>query len=193
MPLFSPYNAPHPGYIAGRWIQPICYSDLGAGTALSSTNMRLLPFYVPARLRIDRIGLRITTLAAAGNVRCGIYRHDATLGVPTGAPLCDSGSLSTASAGLVAATVDTTMEPGWYWQAVLADNTTVVLQTILSTYPLIAQFCGTMTDTISNDAATTSRAAAQYTATYGALPTIDPALVNFGTTQGTGLIRMRAA
>lgn len=191
--LAPPFPLPHPGYVAGRWIQPFATGALGLGTAMSNTSVRLLPFYVPSRLKIDRIGLRITTLAAGGNVRCGIYRHDAALGVPTGAPLCDSGSMSTASTGLVAATVDATLEPGWYWQGVIADNTTVNLQSVAGADPLIAQLVGTPTDSMSNDAATTSRAVAQYAATYGALPTIVPGSVTWATSLGSGIIRMRTA
>lgn len=193
MEIYSPPVVLHPGYPAGRWIQPFNSGSLGAGTALSSTAIRLLPFYVPVTTKIDRIGLRITTLSAAGNVRCGIYRHDAASGVPGGAPVVDSGSMSTGSTGLVEATVSATLEPGWYWMGVIADNTTVVLQTCLGSEPVLASFIGTATDSISNDAAGTSRAVAQYTATYGALPTITPGSVTFGTTQGTGMIRMRTA
>lgn len=191
--LAPPFPLPHPGYVAGRWIKPFSVHQIGAGSALSNGNVRLLPFYVPSRLKIDRIGVRVTTLFAGGNVRCGIYRHDAALGKPIGAPLCDSGNMSTSAADLVEGTVDLTMEPGWYWAGVNSDNTTAALQTCLSAIPLVAMLCGTPTRSVTNDAAATSRAVAQFTSAFGAMPTLTDGGVTWGTSTGTGVIDLRTA
>lgn len=55
--------------------------------------------YTPTPLVVDQLAAEITTLHAANNFRMGVYRATPNY-QPWGAPLCDSGDISTATTGI---------------------------------------------------------------------------------------------
>lgn len=75
-------------------------------TATSTTSIGPLtdvdlyaPFFADTPIVIDQAALEVTTLEAAKNLRAGIYAAD-TDWQPVGAPLLDSGNISTATTGV---------------------------------------------------------------------------------------------
>lgn len=70
-----------------------------ATSALANGGDRFMPIFVDSPLVVDQLALEITTLDAAGHSRVGIYAADTDY-QPTGAPLADSGDLSTAATGV---------------------------------------------------------------------------------------------
>lgn len=86
-------------------------------TALTNTQMRASPFYVPNTVTVTRVGAEVTTVGEAGSkVRLGIYADDGT-GRP-GALVLDAGQIAGDSATVQEITgLSATIGPGWYWSA----------------------------------------------------------------------------
>ena len=102
---------------------------LGSATALTTSapaanTLRALPFTAPARGgTLDRIGIYVTTLAAATNARVGIYTSTSDANLYPATLVVDSGALSTATTGLKAATINVALTPGaLYWLAHVGDG-----------------------------------------------------------------------
>jgi hypothetical protein len=115
----------HPGYVAGRWYSPPV--TITTGAAQVADQIRLMPFMVASRCTVSDLGVRITTAAASGHIRLGIYASNATTKMPTGSALStcivatdSTGTISTALGSNVALT------PGLYYFASQSDNSTVV-------------------------------------------------------------------
>lgn len=150
---FMQPRMPRYQYVPGRWYHLIGGTP-AAGAALASGSIKLVPFELRAPIAIDRLGVRITTLAAAGNIQLAIYGMDPTTGKPTGSELLKTGSITTAAAANVNGTPTTTiLLPGFYYAAVNADNATVVLQANNAAWNNAALIGGSTQDIISSAAA----------------------------------------
>ncbi len=73
------------------------------------------PFCVQRALKIDRLGVNVTTLQAASLVRVGLYRSQAD-GTP-GVLIVDGGTVDSSTTGVKTVTVDEFLKPGLYWSA----------------------------------------------------------------------------
>lgn len=111
----------HPGQAAGRRYHNANNLLAPTSTSLSSNILVFAPFCVGQLVTFDRIGMSIASAGAGTNFRCGLYSNNR--GIP-GSLLIDSGTLSAASTGFVEATISTTLRPGWYWTAAVADSAT---------------------------------------------------------------------
>jgi hypothetical protein len=97
----------------------------GAGINFPSTTTLTVntdfytPVWVATSIVVDQIAGEVTTLVAGQNLRFGLYAADVDL-QPTGAPLIDSGDISTASTGVKTYTPGTpvTLPAGRYLQVV---------------------------------------------------------------------------
>jgi hypothetical protein len=165
---------PHPGYVAGKWYQP-GGSQIAASSVPGTGNIFSVPFLVPAAVTITQLGARVTTAAASGVFKVGIYASNATTKFPTGAVLAETGDMSTTSTGVVEANLvgaNATLAPGWYWSAVQVDATgaTAAFQTWIGSANPAAWLVGSATHaTISGSA--TLQAITFFTAqAYGAFP-----------------------
>jgi hypothetical protein len=166
------YGGRHPGYIAGNWYIPV-NSSAAAGIALVIDSIRCLPLVIPQPVTITNLGVRITTLAAAGNLKCAIYANNAATGRPTGAALASTGNISTGTATIVSAAIaetSVTLQPGVYWQCVWADNSTVVCRTQTAASGGAPQLIGSATEATVNSASTTAAFTVACAKTYGAWP-----------------------
>jgi len=76
------------------------------------------PIWLPGAT-YDRIGVYVQSGGTA-TLRLGLYTADATTGLP-GTKVFDAGTISTASTGLIEATISQTLAAGWYWAAVVND------------------------------------------------------------------------
>lgn len=122
----------HPGYVSGNWYHLQAGMSLAAGAALVTNTVRLIPFALKARVTLTQLGARLTTASASGNIQLAIYANNGATGRPTGNAVAATGNISTTATGPVAAAFvggDTTIDPGIYWLAANADNSTVICQT----------------------------------------------------------------
>jgi hypothetical protein len=96
--------------------------------APSANVLRAYPFVAPARrATVDRLGFRVTTLAA-GNGRVGLWENTADDNLYPSSLLADSGALSTATTGAKSATVSVPLVSGQlYWLSYLSDAAATLL------------------------------------------------------------------
>lgn len=93
-------------------------------TVQPRTTQDAYPFMVPRDLKIDRIGVAVTTAQASSRVRIAVYAAG-TDGWP-GALLLDSGVIATTATGYAFATVNFTFQAGKeYWLCIKATSTTM--------------------------------------------------------------------
>lgn len=150
---FTQPRLPRYTYVAGRWYF-LYGGTTAAGVALANGSIKLAPFELRAPISIDRLGVRITTLAAAGNIQLAIYAMDPVTGKPTGSELLKTGSITTATAVNVNGTPTTTLlVPGFYYGAINADNATVVVQSNNAAWSNSGLIGGSTQDIISSAAA----------------------------------------
>ncbi len=94
---------------------------VSAASPIAADIVRGLQFVLGYRLVVGRLSLEITTLSVGGSIGVGIYSADGQTRLIT------SAAISTTTTGvktaILAAAV--TLEPGTYWFAWTADNTTV--------------------------------------------------------------------
>jgi len=101
------------------------YSYLGAdgsGSTIASASLNVLylqPFYVGDNATATKIAVYVTTLAAGGVMRLGIYNNSATEDYPN-TLLLDAGTVSTATVGSKVITINQTLTQGLYWLAYLS-------------------------------------------------------------------------
>jgi hypothetical protein len=94
--------------------------ELAPGTgAIAANVMRAAPYALTKSLTFDSLQAEVTTLVGASNFRLGIWLDDGSL--YPGALLVDSGELSGASNGVVAATISQAISPGVIWLGILGD------------------------------------------------------------------------
>lgn len=124
----------HFGYVSGRHY----YVDRGYGangSALASANrIYFYPFMVQRPVTISAVGARIVSGNAAGNMAFAVYAAHASTRLPTGNPLGNTGSQSTASAGRFtpALGANLALVPGVaYWAAINVSITGLVFTTSL--------------------------------------------------------------
>lgn len=87
---------------------------------LTANRLYYVPFLVMSKITLDRLATEV--VAAAGtNHRVGIYLADGDW-QPSGAPLVDSGNLSSAGVGVKTAAISVTLNPGRYLFALVADG-----------------------------------------------------------------------
>lgn len=109
-----PEGAPaRPPFKSGRYYTATYLSSITANSATTANQIFAFPFYVPTLTTFDRIAIWVGT-ATPGNVRLGVYADNG--GTPEGGTLLlDSGGLSTSTTGKKEATINLTLQPGWYW------------------------------------------------------------------------------
>jgi hypothetical protein len=123
----QPYNAGLASrllaYPTGRWLAPDIGPWRAAAGANGQNNMRGFLGFIRRAVTIDDLGVRVSTAAAGGNCQLAIYAMDETTLAPTGAPLYNSGNLSTASTGALAVGggIAEALVPGFYWWFINCD------------------------------------------------------------------------
>lgn len=136
-----------PMYNQGFWYA-MHQSSHGAGAVLPANTLRLVPFRLRQLVNISGLGLRITTLAAGGNVQLGIYAANGNTLLPTGLVRAFSPSFPTDAAGAFTALFaagPVQFPRGVYWLGVNADAAaggTVIAQTIVAAAGEFANLVG---------------------------------------------------
>lgn len=139
MSPLSPFLAPERDY-AVPWGHPASATNYYClpGVFQTSTTtivwngsgeIKYFPHYLTAPIIVDQIAAEVTALTAATNFRMGLYAADRRW-QPVGAPLMDSGSISTATNGVKTYTPATpvVLPRGRYVSCTNADNGTVTMR-----------------------------------------------------------------
>jgi len=118
-----------PDPIVGNWHTSSGVVSVSNGSAVTANRIYYAPMEMRSRRTISDLGVRITTAVASSNVRLAIYANNAATGRPTGTPLAETGSISSAATGAVSADItgaNVTLDAGIYWAAMNSDSAIAV-------------------------------------------------------------------
>jgi hypothetical protein len=186
---------------AGRWFSPFP-GTFGAGAVIPANTLRLLPLVIERATTITDLAIRVTVVAAGGNLRAAIYAADPTTGNPTGNPVAAlAANITTANTGAVSGAIaggSATLPPGLYWCAVMLDATgavTTTLQTLAATSSYAGHLIGS--DTL-NDVTTAASIVAMCLSianpgAYGTWPDLTAATFTKVTAQGSAVVFYKTA
>ena len=98
------------------------FQAMGA-TAIDGTRIWYWPIFVERSTTFNKIGCRVTVLAAGKVVRMGIYEADISSGRSTpGALVLDAGTVAVGAVGEKAIAINETLARGHYWLALGSDG-----------------------------------------------------------------------
>ena len=139
---WGPHHAISTGLGRDAWL-PGWDNDFTGAAAWPTSDLAIfVPVAVPRRVVVTKLFAAIST--ASGNVDIGVYD-------PAGVRLISTGT-TTAATSLTVNTTDTTLGPGLYYLAMVANNTTVQLQRLNPTAPILTA-CGLLTQQLGAGAA----------------------------------------
>ncbi len=166
---YSSFATPIQSFIANNFYAAIG-TNMAIGAVFSTTITRYTPFFIPYTITISQLGTNVTTLLNGGNFCMAIYANG-TNNRPTGAPLQNTGNLSTTSAGVVmgALGANLQMTPGVYWAASQCDNTTATLIGVNTNASVGTTLVGTSTaaNLMNGASQTVTGLSWESTSTYG--------------------------
>lgn len=121
--------------ISANWIYLSEAMTLSTLAAMTINQIYWVAFTISRRQTFSDLGARVVT-NNAGNFQLAIYACSAT-GRPTGTYLAKTGSLSTASAGLISGTLggNVTLDPGTYFYGINLDNNVATFTGNAATIP----------------------------------------------------------
>ena len=135
-----------PGYASGRYhaLYPGGPLPTTGGIPVSVGSLYLAPVFIERDTTMSELYCNITTTQASQNCQIGLYACDRTSLMPTGAPIYNSGNLSTAVALSVGATgLSLYFRRGWYWAGGMASAAAAFRVIIGSGGPAsLNHFCG---------------------------------------------------
>lgn len=119
-----------PKWASGRYYYLPNTGSISTSAAQGVGTMRMLPFYVPSRVTITKLGAEVTVIGDAGSkVRLGIYADDGTM--RPGSLLLDAGTIAGDSATVQEITsLSLPLGPGLYWTAAAVQVVTVTQPTV---------------------------------------------------------------
>lgn len=185
-----------PGYIASQWYSPYETGMVAAGSAPAAGSVRCIPFVLKSRVTMSDLGVRVTTLAAAGNVQVAIYANNPTTMRPTGAVLANTGSLSTAATGVVSGAIsggNVTLEPGLYWACLNSDNSTAVFQFSGGAAGIMGSLVGGANLVTVSSAAASMIVGVSTPITYGTWSSMTGAIFTESANTSFGIVYFKAA
>lgn len=166
----------HPGFFAGNWYGPPSQLNSAAST-FATGNINFLPWPLEALLTVDRLGICVDAIAAAGNCRVAWY-NSAAPGLeqrPT-TLIAQTGDISTGALGPIDAAVlaNGVARPGVIHMGVQFDATaggTAILKSLHASYNMVGSLIGAPTlAAIIIQAGSVSGFTWRYAQTYGAFP-----------------------
>ena len=152
--------------------------------ALVADKLYALPFVVARSMTFDRIAMEVTTLVDPSNIRMGIYNNGTNL--YPGTLKLDAGTVSSATTGIKAITINHQLTKGLYWIVCVSDDVPTVMAYDKTLFPIGLK----LTDF------TYDRAGWYADHTYGALPDPYPAGADidyFGASARAPIIALRLA
>lgn len=131
----APKDAFHPGYRSGQMYYSIFAGSNAGGQTLSANSLYAVLFYVPRVQVFNRIGIQITTAAAAGtSLRLGIYSMSEA---HPGSLILDAGTVAADTTGEKEITINQSLNPGFYYCVCLGDGGPNVRNTNFNALPLL--------------------------------------------------------
>jgi hypothetical protein len=159
----------HPGFKSGRYylhtpfVSTISNTTAGLGTDF----LIYTPLFLPKRVALDRLGIRVSGARAGSFSRIGIYSNSSE-GLPSNL-LVDAGELDTSAIGFKESSINLSLNAGWYWLAGISNSLPPNIQ-ISNTFFGSLYFLGSSIPTITSN----SYCYSQASVAYGALPTVAP-------------------
>jgi hypothetical protein len=142
--------------------------SVGGILGLEAINsLTYVPFFIPKRISLDRLGIRCSTTRAGSQSRIGIYSNSSN-GLPTNL-LLDAGDIDTSTLGFKETIVSLSLNIGWYWLAANCNILTPSVQVSNSFFGSL-YFLGSDAPT----ATSSDFCYSQSLVMYGALPSIAP-------------------
>ena len=169
MPLFNNVDM-HPGFRSGKYYlhTPFVSSITSSTTGLEGINsLTYVPFFIPKKISLDRLGIRCATTRAGSLSRIGIYNNSSN-GLPSNL-LLDAGELDTSSVGFKESIINLSLNIGWYWLAANCNILTPNVQISNSFFGSLYFAGSDAPTTASNDFCYSQGSVA-----YGALPSVAP-------------------
>lgn len=112
--------------VPGRYYPILDNAAVAAGSGGTAGTVYFTPFFIRETTSISELVTRIATLSATGLIQLAVYGSDPATGLPTGAPLAQTGDLSAAVATTVSGTVTpVTLAPGLYYFALMGNDSTL--------------------------------------------------------------------
>lgn len=179
-------------YIVGNWTAPYGPKIETSGVAPGTGSIHLYPAYIKQTVTLNSLGVRITTLAAAGNCQLAIYANNPATGRPTGSALASTASISTTAIGSLNSAVSVQLQPNLYWWAVNCDNATVTMTSIAQTDLWYAELLGSTTqaNAIGSGVAQSGLTVVQ---TFGTWPSLTAASFVDGGLGAFPIVQIKAA
>lgn len=128
------------------WLPDFIVASVGT-LALTANRMQYEPVIVRTPVTLDRLTVEVTSLVAATNIQLGIYNAD-TDWQPTSLVI-DGGNVSSAATGVLSVTINLTLQPGRYLNALISNGAPTVrmlrggitpIDAALGSSPAIKQF-----------------------------------------------------
>lgn len=113
-----PFQLP---FQSANWYPGNYVSAATTTVSIALNQIYLIPFQVPQSTAFDRIGIEQTG-AGNGNYRLGVY-GPITGAIPGSALAFDAGAVAATGAGLYTITINQTLAAGWYFLALISDQT----------------------------------------------------------------------
>lgn len=171
-----------PSYKAGNYIWSKRDVNANTSSVIGLNLMRATIIVVTQTITISELFTRISTAAASGNVQLAIYATDASGTVPSGNPIAKTGNISTTSAAMVNATVNSgtpvQLPAGIYFIAVMCDNATAAIPCFIGGTAGLTAYVGSATLANLSSASGSNFLSLQWSVTFGTWP-------NATTTPGT--------
>lgn len=193
-------NVNHSGllkYRSGVWYHALLSGNPIGGAAMATDTIHLVWHPLDTPITVSDFGARLTTAAAGGNIKLGAYANNPATGRPTGAPLAETASISTASAVNVSDDItgaNVTLYPPGFWAAFWQDNNTSAVQVVTrDAFNDAAKRIGGAQADISNN---TNRGGFLLTApaTFGSWPDLTSATFTVvNSTSLSGILQLKAA
>lgn len=100
--------------------------NVSGNRAPTQSTVEYSPMFIPYVIVIDRLAVKVNTLAAASTVRLGIYSDTGT--AAPGALVLDAGTIDSTATGVKQITVSLTLPRGLYWRALVSQGGAPTMQ-----------------------------------------------------------------
>lgn len=127
----APFAQP---WASGRYYFLPPFASVTTSATMGVATLRAVPFWVPNRVTLSRLGAEITSAGDAGSkLRLGIYADDGT-GRP-GALVIDAGQINGDSATVQELTISQVLRPGVYFACSVVQSVTTTQPTVRTVSP----------------------------------------------------------
>jgi hypothetical protein len=175
-------------YFVGQWVSCKLSFTGNSVTSYAANTLFAFPIRIRSSATFNQISSVVTTLAAGGLYRIGVYRDTGSVYPGALVTGTDTGSYSSAAVGNPIGAVTFTLTPGLYWIVFLTNTATSVFRSIPTN--AIANTLGEIGSNFAANSSISGYSLAGFA--FAALPTNFPALASF-TVAVTPLVGLRVS